>query len=140
MDLLDFLQRHWMLTAAAVGILAMLIATELARLGRKWSEISPAEAARLMSHEQPLVLDVREANDYREGHIREAKHIPFGQLAAKLDQIASWKDKPVIVYCRSGGQSASACKLLARHGFSRLYNLAGGILAWRHDGLPVKKK
>lgn len=140
MDFIDFLQRHWMLTAAAVGILLMLIATEFSRLTRKYAEIGPTEASRMMSHEEPLLLDVREINEFREGHLRDAKHIPLGQLGSKIDQIASWKDKPVIVYCRSGNRSGMACNLLAKHGFTKLYNLAGGILAWKHDGLPVKKK
>jgi len=140
MDLIDFLQRHWMLTAAAVGILFMLIATEISRLTRKYAEISPVEAARMMSHDEPLLLDVREINEYRAGHLRDAKHIPLGQLDAKISQIESWKDKPVIVYCRSGNRSGTACNLLAKQGFTKLYNLAGGIMAWQHDGLPVKKK
>lgn len=140
MDFLDFLQRHWMLTAAAVGILFMLIATEIARLTRKYAEISPTEASRMMSHEEPLLLDVREINEYREGHLRDAKHIPLGQLGGKIDQLKSWKDKPVIIYCRTGNRSGVACNLLAKQGFTRLYNLAGGIMAWTHDGLPVKKK
>lgn len=140
MDLIDFLQRHWMLTAAAVGILAMLIASEVARLTRKYAEVGPAEAARMMSHEEPLLLDVREVNEYREGHLRDAKHIPLPQLASKLDQLEAWKDKPVIVYCRTGSRSGMACNQLAKQGFTKLYNLAGGIMAWKHEGLPVKKK
>ncbi|MGB9671338.1 MAG: rhodanese-like domain-containing protein [Halothiobacillaceae bacterium] len=140
MDLLDFLQRHWMLTAAAVGILFMLIATEISRLTRKYAEISPTEASRMMSHEEPLLLDVREINEYREGYLRDAKHIPLGQLGSKIDQLASWKDRPVIIYCRTGNRSGMACNLLAKQGFTKLYNLAGGIMAWKHDGLPVKKK
>ncbi|MGC9007594.1 MAG: rhodanese-like domain-containing protein [Halothiobacillaceae bacterium] len=138
--MLDFLQRHWMLTAAAVGILFMLIATEISRLTRKYAEISPTEASRMMSHEEPLLLDVREINEYREGYLRDAKHIPLGQLGSKIDQLASWKDRPVIIYCRTGNRSGMACNLLAKQGFTKLYNLAGGIMAWKHDGLPVKKK
>ncbi|MGK0674740.1 MAG: rhodanese-like domain-containing protein [Halothiobacillaceae bacterium] len=140
MDFLDFLQRHWMLTAAAVGIVFMLIASEVARLTRKYADISPTEASRMMSHEEPLVLDVREINEYREGHLRDAKHIPLGQLGGKINQLESWKDKPVIIYCRSGHRSGAACNLLAKHGFTKLYNLAGGIMAWTHSGLPLKKK
>ncbi|HET20487.1 MAG TPA: rhodanese-like domain-containing protein [Chromatiales bacterium] len=140
MDLIDFLQRHWMLTAAAVGILFMLIASEVARFTRKYAEISPAEASRMLSHEEPLLLDVREINEYREGFLRDARHFPLAQLGGKIDQIAAWKDKPVIVYCRSGNRSGVACNQLAKQGFTRLYNLAGGIMAWKHDGLPVKKK
>ena len=140
MDLIDFLQRHWMLTAAAVGILFMLISSEVARFTRKYAEIGPSEASRMMSHDEPLLLDVRETNEYRAGYLRDAKHIPLGQLASKIDQIEAWKDKPVIIYCRSGNRSGAACGQLAKQGFTRLYNLAGGIMAWQHDGLPVKKK
>jgi len=140
MDLIDFLQRHWMLTAAAVGILFMLISSEVARFTRKYADISPSEASRMLSHDEPLLLDVREVNEFRDAHLRDAKHIPLGQLGAKIEQIAAWKDKPVIVYCRSGNLSGVACNQLAKQGFTKLYNLGGGILAWQHDGLPVKKK
>ncbi len=140
MDILDFLQRHWMLTAAAVGILFMIITNEAARMTRKYSEINPSEATRMLSHDEPLLLDVREIDEFRAGYLMGAKHIPLGQLAAKADQFAEWKDKPVIIYCRSGNRSGVACGQLAKLGFTKLYNLAGGILAWQHENLPVKKK
>lgn len=129
-----------MLTAAAVGILFMIIANEFSRVTRNYSEINPAEASRMLSHEEPLLLDVREIDEFRAGYLMGAKHIPLGQLGAKLDQIEAWKDKPVIIYCRSGNRSGVACGQLAKQGFTKLHNLAGGILAWQHENLPVKKK
>ncbi len=140
MDFFEFLQRHWMLTAAAVGILFMLIANEVSRVTRKHKEITPSEATRMLSHEEPLLLDVREIDEFRAGYLMGAKHIPLGQLTDKLDQIEAWKDKPVIIYCRSGNRSGVACGQLAKLGFTKLHNLAGGILAWQHENLPVKKK
>jgi len=140
MDFFDFLQRHWMLTAAAAGILFMLIANEFTRVTRKYSEITPSEATRMLSHDEPLLLDVREIDEFRAGYLMRAKHIPLGQLAAKAEQLAEWKDKPVIIYCRSGNRSGVACGQLATLGFTKLHNLAGGILAWQHENLPVKKK
>ena len=129
-----------MLTAAAVGILFMIIANEFARVTSKYSEINPSEATRMLSHDEPLLLDVREIDEFRAGYLMGAKHIPLGQLAAKADQLGEWKDKPVIIYCRSGNRSGVACSQLAKLGFTKLYNLAGGILAWQHENLPVKKK
>jgi rhodanese-related sulfurtransferase len=140
MDFLDFLQRHWMLTAAAAGILFMIIANEFARVTSKHKDIPPSEATRMLSHDEPLLLDVREIDEFRAGYLMGAKHIPLGQLAAKADQFAEWKDKPVIIYCRSGNRSGVACGQLAKLGFTKLHNLAGGILAWQHENLPVKKK
>jgi rhodanese-related sulfurtransferase len=140
MDFIDFFQRHWMLTAAAVGILFMLLANEFARVTSKYSEISPSEATRMLSHDEPLLLDVREIDEFRAGYLMGAKHIPLGQLASKADQLEAWKDKPVIIYCRSGNRSGVACGQLAKLGFTQLHNLAGGILAWQHENLPVKKK
>jgi len=129
-----------MLTAAAVGILFMLIANEFARVTSKYSEINPSEATRMLSHDEPLLLDVREIDEFRAGYLMGAKHIPLGQLAGKVGQFEDWKDKPVIIYCRSGNRSGVACGQLAKLGFTRLHNLAGGILAWQHENLPVKKK
>jgi len=129
-----------MLTAAAAGILFMLIANEATRVTRKYSEINPSEATRMLSHDEPLLLDVREIDEFRAGYLMGAKHIPLGQLASKADQFEEWKDKPIIIYCRSGNRSGIACDQLAKLGFTKLHNLAGGILAWQHENLPVKKK
>jgi len=138
-EYLDFLVRHWMLSAAALILIVLLIATEVSKKMRKFKDISPVEAARIVGDDDKLVLDVREPDEFKSGHLRGAKLIPLGSLAGKLSEIEKFKDKTVLVYCRSGNRSATAANILCRAGFSDVSNLAGGIIAWQSENYPVKK-
>ncbi len=77
-----------------------------------------------------VLLDVRTAGEYEQGHIENAKNIDvlqkdFAQKVARLD-----KNTPVFVYCRSGHRSMNAAEILKKQGFTKVYNLAGGYMAW----------
>jgi len=138
-EYLEFFARHWVLSAAALILIVLLIATEVSKKLRKFKDISPAEAARIVGSDDNLVLDVREPDEFKSGHLRGAKLIPLGSLAGKLSEIEKFKDKTVLVYCRSGNRSATAANILCRAGFSDVSNLAGGIIAWQSEHYPVKK-
>jgi len=84
-----------------------------------------------------MLLDVRTAQEYAEGHIKGAKLIPVQLLAERLSEVP--KNKQVYVYCHSGVRSARASKLLAEHGFKNIENMKGGIIAWKGAGYPVEK-
>jgi len=111
--------------------------------GRKLTglkEVSTQEAILLINHNDALVLDVREDKEVAAGRIPNAKHIPLGQLGSRVQELTKYKDKPIVVNCRSGMRSAGACRMLAKDGFSQVYNLKGGIIAWEKDNMPVEKK
>ena len=94
-------------------------------------EISAAAARdRLRGEHPPLLLDVREADEVETARIEGARWIPLGELAARIDELAAWRDRELVVHCHHGGRSAKACRLLADHGFRGVRNLAGGIEAW----------
>jgi len=84
-----------------------------------------------------MLLDVRTPEEYAEGHIKGAKLIPIQQLAEHLNEVPH--DKQVYVYCKSGGRSSRASKLLASNGFSNIENIKGGFDAWKAAGYPVEK-
>lgn len=135
----QFLQDNWMLVALAVVSGVMLL---WSFVGAKLSGIEQADTlkATRLFNDDALVLDVREDKEYAAGHIPRAKHIPLGQLAGRIQEIASHKDKPVLVTCRSGNRSAHACRILKKAGFTKVFNQAGGIIAWERANLPVTKK
>jgi len=83
------------------------------------------------------MLDVRTPEEYAEGHIKGATLIPVQVLAERLAEVP--KNKQVYVYCHSGVRSARASKMLAKHGFSNIENVVGGIVAWKKAGYPVVK-
>ena len=82
------------------------------------------------ANEELYILDVREPAEYAEVNLG-AKLIPLGDIMnMQIDDIEDWKDKEVIVHCRSGMRSANACMMLEQLGFSNTKNLEGGINAW----------
>ncbi len=82
-----------------------------------------------------MLLDVRTPQEYAAGHIKGAKLIPVDELERHLAELP--KDRQIYVYCHSGRRSARAAKLLAAHGFTRVENMLGGIVAWKDAGYPV---
>ncbi len=87
-------------------------------------------AAQLARAAKPLLLDVREPAEHAKARIEGARLIPLGELEARLEEIANWRDRPLLVHCKTGGRSAQACRLLRARGFSQVWNLDGGIEAW----------
>jgi len=71
--------------------------------------------------------------------VLNAKLIPLGKLGERIGELEKYREKPVVVVCRSGARSANACALLGKQGFAEVYNLAGGMIAWQKASLPVKK-
>jgi rhodanese-related sulfurtransferase len=136
----EFLANHPLLTGALLAVIGLILYTELGRLTRKYRSLSPAEAVRVINQEGSLVLDVREDNEVASGRIAGAKHIPLGSLKKRIGDIEKYKDKPVVIYCRSGNRSATAAHQLTAAGFEDVVNLQGGIQAWQSANLPIKKK
>lgn len=85
--------------------------------------------------EAHLLVDVRTPQEYIAGYIPGAVNIPLQELSQKIDHLP--KDKPVILYCRSGSRSHSAASLLGRLGYTDVYDL-GGIHHWTSAGYPIK--
>jgi rhodanese-related sulfurtransferase len=84
----------------------------------------------------PLVLDVRQPDEFRQGHIAGAKLIPLNELARRMAEIP--KGREVVCVCASGNRSRSAANTLARAGYT-VFNLQGGMLSWRRAKLPMQK-
>lgn len=105
----------------------------------KYKEIDTDEAAKLIKNSNPLILDVRTPNEYHRGYIRNSKLIPVQQLEGRISEIKEYKDKPVLVYCRSGNRSTVASEILIKHGFKKLYNLKSGIKGWKKTGKSIVK-
>ncbi len=84
-----------------------------------------------------LLLDVREPNELRICQIEGNRNIPLGELPARLGELGAWKDKLVVCQCKSGRRSMKALETLAKHGFTNVVNLKGGILAWGEEIDPA---
>ncbi|MDA8297275.1 MAG: rhodanese-like domain-containing protein [Actinomycetota bacterium] len=96
-------------------------------------ELAPQEAVALLA-EGAVLLDVREADEWRVGHVPGALHIPLGELAARLEELPD--DVLLVAVCRSGGRSALAAAALSGAGWP-CHNLSGGMCSWQAAGLAV---
>ena len=118
--------------ALAILVGAVLVVQQLQ--GADGIDVKQAQS---MSKQGALLLDVREPEEYSAIHAPNAKLIPLGQLNARLQEIAAYKDKPIVVMCRSGRRSAQAVSLLQEAGYSQVSNVKGGIQEWEKNGLEV---
>lgn len=100
-------------------------------------QMTPAEVAAAQRQGGAVVVDVRGAAEWLEGHLPDARHIPLGSLVDRIAEVPA--DGPIILQCRSGNRSMIAASLLRRHGVLDVANLAGGITAWASAGLPVER-
>jgi rhodanese-related sulfurtransferase len=96
--------------------------------------------AQAMSQQGALLLDVRQPEEYAEIHASNAKLIPLGDLGTRMAELEAYKDKPIVVMCRSGRRSAKAVSELKDAGFTQVSNVKGGITAWEREGLEVVRK
>jgi rhodanese-related sulfurtransferase len=135
----EFVMNNLALVALFLASGAMLLWPEISRLAGASTEVGTLEATRLINQGPHLVLDVRDAPEFAAGHLPRARNIPVRELAGRLDEIAKYKDKPVLVTCRSGPRANAACRLLKRSGFNNVYQLKGGVAAWQQASLPVEK-
>lgn len=122
-----------------VAVLALLVSTlawagEAARLGQDafLEKVSAAGA-------DVVVLDVRTAKEFAEGHVPGARNIPHDELEARLAELGRTRGQEVVVYCRSGRRADIALDVLQKAGFTRLYHLEGDYTAWSEAGRPVEK-
>lgn len=135
---IEFVQQQFLLFIALGVISLMLIYSYVGDRFLGYKQVSPEEATRLYNR-GALMLDVRSDAEYKTGFLGEAKHIPVGDVKAKLNNLDSYKNKDVIVYCQSGARSAGVANTLVKNGFQQVHNLRGGIMAWKMAGLPVNQ-
>ena len=103
-------------------------------------EVDHVAALQLINHKDATVLDVREESEYKDGHLLNAVLIPLGKLKERIGELERHKGKPLVVVCRTGSRSGSACATLSKLGFDNAYQLTGGVINWQKQKLPLEKK
>ena len=136
---MQFIQNNLLLVGLAVISGVMLIWPSISRMMGGGKQVDTLGAVQKINHDNALVIDVREDAEVAQGKIANAKHIPLGQLQNRVGELEKFKAKPIIMVCRSGHRSAGACGILSKNGFTDVYNLAGGMVAWQQSNLPVEK-
>ncbi|QRM89484.1 rhodanese-like domain-containing protein [Lacinutrix sp. WUR7] len=100
--------------------------------------VSTQEMQALLKMDKIQLVDVRTPKEFKSGYIETAQNIDFFSPTFDADILKLDKDKPVLLYCKSGGRSAKCAEKLQLAGFTKIYDLEGGISRWKHEGLAVK--
>ena len=136
----EFAVNHPFLVIAFAALLAMIFFNEAKIATQRFASLSPAGAVNLMNQDDVVVLDVREPSETAGGKIAKAIQIPMSSLSKRVGELEKHKGRTILVYCKTGARSASACRELSKHGFDKVYSLNGGMVAWQDAHLPISKK
>jgi rhodanese-related sulfurtransferase len=133
----NFILDHLPTVAIAAISGGALLWLSLAPRGR---QASPLQVTQMINRGKgTVVVDVRSADEYAGGHLRDAKHLPLADLSNRIGELDKTKVKTVIVVDQSGNRAAKAERQLKTAGFEDIYSLEGGIAAWTAAGLPLTK-
>jgi molybdopterin/thiamine biosynthesis adenylyltransferase/rhodanese-related sulfurtransferase len=102
------------------------------------AEVDASRARDLIAEGDTAVVDVRERDEWDEGHLPGAVHVPRGNLESRIEAAVPDKARPVLLYCASGNRSAFAAKSLEELGYTNVVSLAGGFTDWKRNGLPFE--
>ena len=136
--LLEHFARHQWLVALALAAAIAVIVYELRQRTLELAAVSPQDAVRLMN-QGAAVLDVRTPEEFASGHLSTARHAPLDKLSEMAESLKRFKDKPVLVYCERGMRASTAIKQLNALGFTKTFNMRGGVAAWRAESLPLAR-
>jgi len=133
----NFILDHLLTVAIAVISGGALLVPALMPRGR---QASPFQATQMINRgRSTAVVDVRTAEEYAAGHLRDAKHVPLADLSKRIGELDKSKVKTVIVVCQTGARADKATRQLKAAGFEDVYTLEGGVNAWSAAGLPLSK-
>ena len=99
--------------------------------------LSPQQAINLINAQQGVFLDLRDAADYKQGHIVDALHIPAGKLTDRMAELEKYRGKPIVLVCKMGQQSGAAGQQLKAQKFEKVYKMSGGMMEWSNLQLPT---
>ena len=131
----QFVATNWILVLALLVILVLLARTYIGPGSGRG--VGAMQAVTMINHNNAIIVDVRTDNEFQNGHILNAIHIPLGLFESKIQELDAYKNRPIIASCQSGNRSGQALGLLKKRGFTDVYNLSGGILAWQNANLPL---
>jgi rhodanese-related sulfurtransferase len=138
-DLLQFLvAKENIFIVAVVLVSGIMLAVPALRKGRGGNGLSTAEAIQLINQRQGVWVDVRPTEQFRAGHIAQARSLPAAEVEQKASALP--KNKPLLLVCETGRDSNRIAARLRTQGFAEVSVLEGGMRAWSSAGLPVTQK
>lgn len=136
--LLEYVSRHPFLAALTVAMVLAVLAWEMRTKRTSYAAIQPLEAIQLMNQGAPL-YDLRADEAFAAGHISGARHLAGAQQEKAAEQLKKFRDKLLLLVCEDGSQSSALTRTLHAAGFTKVFNLRGGLKTWRAEGLPLQR-
>ncbi len=133
---LQFVSQQWLLVSALMACVMLLAFHESRRGGLS---VSPHQLVALVNNEQAAVIDLRDAAEFRKGHIVDAINIPAAKVTERWAEFEALRDKPLVLVCKLGQHSSAVGKQLMAKGFAKVHRLSGGIGEWQAAQLPLVK-
>ena len=99
--------------------------------------MTPQEAINLINKEEGIFVDVRDASEYKQGHIVDALNIPVAKIPERMTELQKHKEKPIVLVCKMGQHSSTAGKQLKGAGYEKVYKMSGGMMEWGNLQLPT---
>ena len=104
-------------------------------------EVAPDEVRkRLADGAKPVLLDVREQEEFRQGYLPGAVSMPRGFLEMRVEETVPDKGAPIVAYCASGTRSLLAGRILKELGYTNVVSMRGGFGGWKNKGLPIREE
>lgn len=135
-QILEFMTNHWILTSIWSVIVILLVMNEGARGG---DQLSPGQVTRLINSEEAVVVDIRKKEEFRTGHLPQSINIPATGFSSHIGELEPYRNRPVIIVCKTGTTAGSIGVMLTKAGFEQVSRLKGGIMEWQSNSLPLVK-
>lgn len=136
-EIIHFLLQHWLLSGGLSILLVLLLINELIERYAIKNQLNTQEVIQMINHHQAVLIDIRDQNNFEAAHIVGSISIPKEQLEGKVSLINKYKTQSLILICAVGNVAPKMLQHLKSEGFEQVYCLAGGMLAWQKDNLPV---
>ena len=132
-----FLIDYWYFSVPLFFFIFLFAYSEMNKGGKK---IEPNELTRLVNKESAILIDLRKKEDYENGHIMTALNYPHQEFDNQMHELNKFKDRPIILVCDMGRNSANVGEKLKKAEFKKIFRLNGGMMTWTQENLPVVQK
>ncbi|NKB64043.1 MAG: rhodanese-like domain-containing protein [Gammaproteobacteria bacterium] len=137
---IEFFVEYWYLFAM-LGVIIVLLAIDPSNRGVAGAKrVSALQLPQVQSRTSAIVVDIREAEAFKNGHISQSINLPISTFENSMGKLKKYKDKGVILACEAGNQTGKAAAILRKNEYTEVYVLTGGLAAWRKENLPLEKK
>ncbi len=103
------------------------------------AKIDPSQLPQLQNRKSAIVVDIRNQDEFENGHIEQALNLPLDSIETNLKKLNKYRGKPLILVCQSGTRTAKAVGILKKNAFEDLYVLDGGLTSWSKENLPLSR-